>query len=46
MRITESLGDRLNAITELTPGELAVLRSVIDGLLAKFRLRTLTNQIS
>ncbi|MGH3369659.1 MAG: helix-turn-helix domain-containing protein [Nocardioidaceae bacterium] len=41
-----ALGDRLAAITELTDDELAVLRSVIDGLLAKSRLRTLTADIS
>lgn len=41
-----ALGDRLAAIGELTPDELAVLRSVIDGLLAKSRLRILTADIS
>jgi len=41
-----ALGDRLAAIAELSDDELAVLRSVIDGLLAKSRLRTLTADIS
>lgn len=41
-----ALADRLAAITELSPAELAVFRSVIDGLLAKTRLRTLTADIS
>jgi hypothetical protein len=35
------LGDRINAITELTEDELGVVRSVIDGLVAKNRLRAL-----
>ena len=40
------LGDRLNAITELTEDELGVVRSVIDGLVAKNRLRALAGGLS
>jgi transcriptional regulator with XRE-family HTH domain len=36
------LGDRLATITELDPDELGVLASVIDGLVTKKRLRTIT----
>jgi transcriptional regulator with XRE-family HTH domain len=41
-----ALGDRLAIISELSTDELAVLTSVIDGLIAKTRLRTLANDIS
>lgn len=40
------LGDRLAAVTELTDDELGVLRSVIDGLVAKSRLRALAGGVS
>ncbi len=40
------LGDRLAAITQLDNDDLAVLNSVIDGLIAKTRLRTLAGGIS
>lgn len=40
------LGDRLNAIAELAPDDLAALNNLIDGLIAKTRLRALTNQVS
>jgi transcriptional regulator with XRE-family HTH domain len=40
------LGDRLNAIAELAPDDLAALNNLIDGLIAKTRLRALTNEIS
>jgi transcriptional regulator with XRE-family HTH domain len=40
------LGDRLTDITELDDDELAVVRSVIDGLVAKNRLRTLAGGLS
>jgi transcriptional regulator with XRE-family HTH domain len=38
-----TLGDRLATIAELDPDELAVLASVIDGLVTKKRLRTITS---
>lgn len=41
-----ALGDRLNAIAELDDDALAVLNGVIDGLLARTRLTTLTADIS
>lgn len=40
------LGDRLNTVSELTADELAVVLSVIDGLVAKNRLRTLAGGLS
>jgi transcriptional regulator with XRE-family HTH domain len=36
------LGDRLATVAELDPDELGVLASVIDGLVTKKRLRTIT----
>jgi transcriptional regulator with XRE-family HTH domain len=40
------LGDRLNTVSELTEDELAVVLSVIDGLVAKNRLRTLAGGLT
>ncbi|MGH3368793.1 MAG: hypothetical protein ACRDPR_02225 [Nocardioidaceae bacterium] len=40
------LGDRLAVVAELADDDLSVLRSVIDGLVAKTRLRTLAGGIS
>ncbi|MDQ6722351.1 MAG: helix-turn-helix domain-containing protein [Candidatus Dormibacteraeota bacterium] len=40
------LGDRLGTVAELTDDELGVLRSVIDGLVAKSRLRALAGGVS
>lgn len=40
------LGDRLNTVSELTDEELGVVLSVIDGLVAKNRLRTLAGGLS
>lgn len=40
------LGDRLTAVAELTDDELTVLRTVIDGLVAKNRLHTLATGIN
>lgn len=41
-----ALGDRLAVVAELSDEELAVLRSVIDGVVAKSRLRALANGVS
>lgn len=41
-----ALGDRLAVVAELSDEELGVLRSVIDGLVAKSRLRTLAGGVS
>ena len=41
-----ALGDRITAVAELGDDELGVLRSVIDGLVAKSRLRALAGGIS
>jgi hypothetical protein len=35
------LGERLTTITKLTDDEISVVRSVIDGLVAKNRLKAL-----
>jgi transcriptional regulator with XRE-family HTH domain len=40
------LGDCLATIAELADDDLGVLRSVIDGLVAKSRLKTLAGEIS
>jgi hypothetical protein len=40
------LGDRLSTVSELTEDELGVVLSVIDGLVAKNRLRTLAGGLS
>jgi transcriptional regulator with XRE-family HTH domain len=40
------LGDHLALVAELGEDELAVVRSVIDGLVAKKRLRTLAGGLS
>jgi transcriptional regulator with XRE-family HTH domain len=40
------LGDHLALVAELGDDELAVVRSVIDGLVAKKRLRTLAGGLS
>lgn len=40
------LGDRLNSVSELTADELTVVLSVIDGLVAKNRLRALAGGLS
>ena len=40
------LGDRLAVVAELNDDELVVLRSVIDGLVAKSRLRALAGDVS
>lgn len=40
------LGDRLNTVSELTDDELSVVLSVIDGLVAKNRLRALAGGLS
>ncbi len=40
------LGDRVGTVAELTDDELGVLRSVIDGLVAKSRLRALAGGVS
>jgi hypothetical protein len=40
------LGDRLAAVAELGDDELAVLNGVIDGLVAKSRLRALAGGVS
>lgn len=44
--VDNPLGDRLHAINELDPEALAALTNVIDGLLAKNRLRALADDIS
>ncbi len=41
-----SLGDHLANISELSDEDLATLRNVIDGLIAKTRLRTIAGGIS
>lgn len=41
-----ALGEHLNNIAELGPDELTVIRSVIDGLVAKHRLQTLAGGLS
>jgi hypothetical protein len=41
-----ALGDRLAVVGELSAEELAVLASVIDGLVAKSRLRALADGVS
>jgi len=47
LRVPENaLGDRLAAITELDDDALNVLNGVIDGLLARTRLTTLTADIN
>ena len=40
------LGDRLAVVAELPDDDLGVLRSVIDGLVAKTRLRALAGGVS
>ena len=40
------LGDRLADIADLDPDALAALTNVIDGLIAKNRLRALADDIS
>jgi transcriptional regulator with XRE-family HTH domain len=40
------LGDRLAGVAELGDDDLAALRNVIDGLIAKSRLRTLASDVS
>ena len=40
------LGDRLAAVSELDDDDLTSLRNVIDGLVAKRRLRVLANDIT
>jgi hypothetical protein len=42
----KALGDRLAAIAELDNDALTVLTGVIDGLLARTRLTTLTADVS
>jgi transcriptional regulator with XRE-family HTH domain len=41
-----TLGDRLSAVAELSEDDLASLRNVIDGLVAKSRLKALAGGIS
>jgi len=41
-----ALGDRLAVVVELNGEDLSVLRSVIDGLVAKSRLRALAGGVS
>jgi transcriptional regulator with XRE-family HTH domain len=41
-----ALGEHINTLAELSPDELSVIRSVIDGLVAKSRLRTLAGGLS
>lgn len=41
-----ALGDRLAAITQLNDDDLNILNGVIDGLLAKTRLRALAGGVS
>jgi transcriptional regulator with XRE-family HTH domain len=41
-----ALGEHLNNIAELSPDELTIIRSVIDGLVAKHRLQTLAGGLS
>lgn len=41
-----ALGDRLAVVAELDPDDLTALRNVIDGLVAKRRLRVLANDIT
>lgn len=43
---SDVLGDQLAAIAELNPDDLAALQNIIEGLIAKTRLRTLANDIS
>jgi hypothetical protein len=40
------LGDRLSGVAELGDEDVAALANVIDGLVAKSRLRTLAGGIS
>jgi transcriptional regulator with XRE-family HTH domain len=40
------LGDRLAGVAELSDEDAAALRNVIDGLIAKSRLRTLASDVS
>ena len=40
------LGDRLAVVSELDADDLTSLRNIIDGLVAKRRLRVLANDIS
>jgi transcriptional regulator with XRE-family HTH domain len=42
----DALGDRLGAINELNDDELVTLRNVIDGLVARTRLRTLSGGLN
>lgn len=44
--VENALGDRLAVIAELGDDELATLNNVIDGLVARNRLRALTGGIS
>ena len=44
--VEHALGDRLAVIAELGDDELATLNNVIDGLVARTRLRALTGGIS
>jgi transcriptional regulator with XRE-family HTH domain len=41
-----ALGDRLAAVAELPPDDIASLLNVIDGLVAKNRLKTLAGGLS
>lgn len=41
-----ALGDRLAVVSELDHDDLASLRNIIDGLVAKRRLRLLANDIT
>jgi transcriptional regulator with XRE-family HTH domain len=42
----DALGDRLGAVAELPPDDLASLLNIIDGLVAKNRLKTLAGGLS
>lgn len=42
----DALGDRLAAVAELPPDDLAALLNIIDGLVAKNRLKTLAGGLS
>jgi hypothetical protein len=42
----DTLGDRLAAVAELPPDDLASLLNIIDGLVAKNRLKTLASGMS